>query len=97
MKEGIEDIAKKGVTEEELDKVKKFKVKSFNDSQNQNGYWQQLIMQKATWNLDGQKDYVNLVNSVSSEDIMKFVNKYLLKHKNTTTVVMLPSTLLENK
>ena len=93
MQIGIQDIAQKGVTDEELDKIKKFELKQFADSQRENAYWQGLIIEKVEWGKDGQKDYEKIINGLNSKDIQKFVNKTLLKKPNTSTIIMLPATL----
>ena len=93
MQIGIQDIAQKGVTDEELDKIKKFELKQFADAQRENAYWQNLIVEKVEWGKDGQKDYEKIINGLNSKDIQKFVKKTLLKKPNTSTIIMLPSTL----
>ena len=93
MQIGIQDIAQKGVTNEELDKIKKFELKQYADNQRDNYYWQNLIMDKINWGKDGQKDYEKFINGLNSKDIQKFVNKTLLKKPNTSTIIMLPASL----
>ena len=91
----IDKIAAEGVTAEELDKVKKFELKSFNDKQRENGYWQGLIGNKVNWNKDTQKDYEKAIQSLSSKDVQNFVKKVLLKQNNCITVSMLPEDMTE--
>jgi zinc protease len=93
MQIGIQDIAQKGVTDEELDKIKKFELKQYADNQRDNYYWQNLIVEKVEWGKDKQKDYEKIINGLNSKDIQKFVNKTLLKKPNTSTIIMLPATL----
>ena len=93
MEIGIQDIAQKGVTDDELDKIKKFELKQYADNQRENAYWQNLIIEKVEWGKDGQKDYEKLINGLNSKDIQKFVNKTLLKKPNTSTIIMLPASL----
>jgi zinc protease len=81
------------VTDEELDKIKKFELKQYADNQRDNYYWQNLIVEKVEWGKDGQKDYEKLINGLNSKDIQKFVKKTLLKKPNTSTIIMLPATL----
>ncbi len=97
MEEGIMDIAKNGVTAEELDKVKAFEAKEFDSNQKKNNYWQNLIAAKTRWNKDEHTNYVKTMQSVTSADIKKFVNKFLLKQKNRTTISMLPEDLSEEQ
>ena len=91
----IDKIAAEGVTAEELDKVKKFELKSFNDKQRENGYWQGLIGSKVNWNKDTQKDYEKTLQSLTSKDIQNFVKNVLLKQNNCITVSMLPEDMTE--
>ena len=91
----IDKIAAEGVTAEELDKVKKFELKSFNDKQRENGYWQGLIGSKVNWKKDTQKDYEKTLQSLTSKDIQNFVKNVLLKQNNCITVSMLPEDMTE--
>ena len=91
----IDKIAAEGVTAEELDKVKKFELKSFNDKQRENGYWQGLIGSKVNWNKDTQKDYEKTIQGITSKDIQNFVKNVLLKQNNCITVSMLPEDMTE--
>ena len=91
----IDKIAAEGVTAEELDKVKKFELKSFNDKQRENGYWQGLIGSKVNWNKDTQKDYEKTLQGITSKDIQNFVKNVLLKQNNCITVSMLPEDMTE--
>ncbi len=93
--QGIEEIAKNGVTAEELDKVKAFKSKEYEEAQKKNGYWQSAIVEKVRWNKDRRNGYLEAVNSVTSKDIQKFVKKFLLKHNNRVTITMLPEDMAE--
>ncbi len=95
MEQGILEIAKDGVTKEELDKVKEFELKEYADGQHKNGYWQSLIMALNNWKQDEQTGYEDTIRNLTSEDIRKFVNDVLLKQHNRVTVTMLPADLKE--
>lgn len=95
MKQGIDDIAAKGVTAEELDKVITFNLKDFADSQKKNGYWMNLIEMKTRWNKDERTGYENVLKSLTSKDIQDFVNNVLLKQHNRITVSMRPTDFTE--
>lgn len=97
MQEAIDDIAKNGVTSEELDKVKKFEIKNYADNQRKNSYWQGLISTKVRWSKDEQTGYEDTVNGISSDDIRQFVNGVMLKQKNCITVSMLPTDMRDRK
>jgi len=97
MEQGVRDIAKHGVTAEELDKVKQFEQKQFADAQRDNSYWHNLIIERTQWNKDNRAGFEETLQALTSEDIRKFVNKVLLKQHNRTTVVMLPASFDEGK
>lgn len=97
MKQGIDEIASNGVTTEELDKVQKFELKDYADSQKKNGYWAGLILAKNNWNKDEQTGYEDAVKSVTSDDIKAFVNDVLLKQGNCITISMRPTDFTETE
>jgi len=97
MEEGLLDIARKGVTAEELDKVKQFELKQFADVQRNNGYWQGLVMELTQWGRNNREGYEETIKALTSADIQAFVNDVLLKQHNRTTVVMLPADFEEGK
>ena len=95
MKQGIDDIAAQGVTDEELEKVKQFELKDYADSQKKNGYWMGLIYNKSIWNKDERTGFEDAVKSVTSKDIQDFVNNVLLKQNNCVTVSIRPTDMTE--
>lgn len=90
MQVGIDDIAAKGVTEEELNKVKEFEIKDYNDNQRENSYWQNQIVMTTLWGKNDHDGALDAIKSVTSKDIQDFVNNYLMKQHNRVTVTMLP-------
>ena len=90
MQVGIDDIAAKGVTEEELNKVKEFEIKDYNDKQRENAYWQNQIVGAAVWGKDDRTGALEAIKSLTSKDVQDFVNNYLLKQHNRVIVTMLP-------
>lgn len=95
MRQGIEDIAKSGVTKEELAKVLEFELKDYADSQKKNEYWQSLITEKVIWGNDQYTGYEDALRSVSSDTIKDFVNSVLLKRGNCVTVSIRPTDFTE--
>ncbi|MBR1732533.1 MAG: insulinase family protein, partial [Alloprevotella sp.] len=96
MRQGIEDIAKSGVTEEELNKVKEFELKEYADNQKQNNYWQSLISNRVDWNVDRRTGREDAIKSVTTADVQAFCRDLLLRQNNCATVVMLPANLEEH-
>ncbi len=95
MKQGIEDIAKNGVTADELEKVLAFELKDNADNQKKNGYWMNLITEKVIWNKDLRTNYESTLKSITSKDIQDFVNNVVLKQNNCITVSMRPTDMTE--
>lgn len=97
IRESIDDIAKNGVTDEELDNVRKFELKDYADSQRKNNYWQNSIIDKTFWNIDTRNGYEEALKSVSSKDIQEFVNNIMLRDNNCATIIMLPESFKETE
>ena len=95
MKQGIDDIAKNGVTADELEKVLAFELKDNADNQKKNGYWMNLITEKVIWNKDLRTNYEATLKSITSKDIQDFVNNVVLKQNNCITVSMRPTDMTE--
>ena len=95
MQKGIDDIAKDGVTEEELNKFKEFELKEYADNQRSNSYWQELVTAKVNFNQDMQTGYEDCLKNLSSNDIKAFVNDVLLKQFNRAIITILPTNFSE--
>ena len=95
MQKGIEEIAKDGVTEEELKKFKEFELKEYADQQRSNNYWQELITSKVNFGKDLQTGYEECVKSLTSDDVKAFVNDVLLKQFNRAIITILPTDFSE--
>ncbi len=90
MKEGLHELAKNGVRPDELEEVKRFEIKQYEEQQRNNGYWQGLIEQKNMWNKDDRTGYLEAIKSLTSADVQRFANKVLLRDGNCATIIMLP-------
>ena len=97
MEQGLNEIAKDGVTDEELNEVKQFEHKEYEEAQRRNGYWQGLISAKNNWGKDGRKNYLETLDAVTSADIKAFVNGVLLRDRNRATIIMLPEGVMKKK
>lgn len=96
IRQGIEDIAKNGVTEEELGKVKEFELKEYADNQKKNSYWQELITERNDWKIDLRTGREAAIRSVTAADVQKFCQE-ILKKGTCLTVTMLPASLEEKE
>lgn len=92
MRQDLDDIAKNGVTAEELDKVKKYELKTYDDSQRQNAYWQNAAVETVEWDVDPVTGFKETVEAITSADVQAFVRDVVLKQGNCVTVTMLPAT-----
>lgn len=88
--QGLERMAAKGVSKQDLDDVVKYRLKRYADNQRSNGYWSSLISAKALYGVDLRTGYEETVKSITSADIQNFLNKVVLRQNNRTTVVMTP-------
>lgn len=73
---GIDEFIAKGPKVEDLDKVKKYMVKTFHQNQKENGYWMNVLNQYFWMNFDMNKDYEKTVNEVSINDLKQFAKKF---------------------
>ena len=95
MDQGLNDIAEKGVTAEEIEKVVKYELKTFADAQKQNSYWENNITDFLRWNKDNINGYEEAYKALTSDEIRKFAKDVVLGKKNCVTVSMLPASLKE--
>lgn len=95
IKEGIEEVAMKGISQRYLDDFKKFELKQLEDNQRQNSYWQSLIALKEGWGRDEATGMKEAIENMTSEKVQQFVKDVMLKQNNKVTVTMLPADLTE--
>jgi len=95
IRESIDDIAKNGVTADELDNVRKFELKDYDDNQRKNGYWTTCISDLTFLGIDTKNTLKEEIEKVTSDDIKNFVNNIMLKDNNCTNVIMLPENFEE--
>lgn len=95
MDQGINDIAEKGVTAEEIEKVVKYELKTFADNQKENAYWEGNITNYIRWNNNDVEGYEEAYKTLTSAEIQKFAKEVILGKKNCITVTMLPASMKE--
>ena len=95
MDQGINDIAEKGVTAEEIEKVVKYELKTFADNQKENAYWEGNITNYIRWNNNDVEGYEEAYKALTSAEIQKFAKEVILGKKNCITVTMLPASMKE--
>ena len=85
--EGINDFIANGPKNEDLDKVKKYLIKTFQQNQKENGYWMGILSNILWEGLDMRKDYEATVNAISANDLKKFAKDFF-GQKNMIEVSM---------
>ena len=83
----LEKIIAEGPTEAQIQKVKEYMLKKYNDNQKENGYWMGNLNEYFYTGLDKNANYDTIVNSITAKDIQKFAAA-LVKQGNKTTVIM---------
>lgn len=89
IKAEIQNIANNGCKSDDLDKVKKVTIKNYEERLKTNDYWISTIEKIILHGIDFNKDYIEIVNSVTSEDIQAVVNS-ILDDNNVIEAVLLP-------
>ena len=97
VRQSIDEIAANGVTSEELTSFKLFQQKQYDNNQRQNGYWAGLMEDKIEWDIDGQTEFVSILEKLSSDDIRNYVKDVVLKANNCITIIMLPEDFTEKE
>jgi zinc protease len=85
--EQLNKMAKVGPTTEQMEKIKKYMLKKYNDAQKENGYWLNNLNEYFYSGVDNTKDYVQMVNDITINDVKHFLDE-LLKQGNEIQVVM---------
>lgn len=83
----LEKLAAAGPTEEQIQKVKEYMLKKYNDNQKENGYWMGNLNEYFYTGVDRNAGYDTLVSGITAKDIQEFAAE-LLKQGNKVTVVM---------
>lgn len=83
----LNNVAKAGPTESDLNKVKEFMLKKHAEDLKENSYWMNSIDEYLFTGMNPLKDYTEIVNSITVKDIQKFIDD-LLKQKNEIEVSM---------
>ena len=84
----LETLAK-DIPDTELKKMKEYMLKRYDEQVRENGYWLGVMEDAAMNGIDSYSDYKKIINSLTAEQMEKFVGQ-LLKQGNRCEVVMLP-------
>lgn len=85
----LEKVAKEGPVEEHVEKVRSYMLKTFDEQVKVNGAWSNWLMQYYFYGKDYYSDNIELVKSITKEDIRVFLAG-LLKQGNFIEVSMVP-------
>ncbi|MCR5179824.1 MAG: insulinase family protein [Bacteroidaceae bacterium] len=85
----FEDIARNGVAEESLTKVKEYLLKTYQQNQRENGWLMSRIQTIAFRGIDPAENYESVVKAITVDDI-KSLAASVLKDNNRVRVVMRP-------
>ena len=84
----LETLAK-DIPDTELKKMKEYMLKRYDEQVRENGYWLGVMEDAAMNGIDSYSDYKKIINSLTAEQMEKFVGQ-LLKQGNRCEVIMLP-------
>ncbi len=84
----LERIGNEGPREQDLQKVKEYKLKKHAEDMESNRYWMSAIQDNVRDGINIMKGYDELVNSITGEDIAKMVKTILIGYRKE--VVQLP-------
>lgn len=73
---GIDDFIANGPKAEDLNKVKEYMLKTYQQNQKENGYWLNILNEYYWDNLDMNTGYENMVNSITANDLKEFAKNF---------------------
>lgn len=85
----VQNLAKEGPSDTNLNKVKEYMLKKHAENLKENSYWMGAINAYVKNGVDTVDGYEGLINSISKEDIRKFTNDLFVKQKNEIEISMI--------
>ena len=76
IKKGINDFIAQGPKEENLDKVKEYMLKTYQENQKENGYWTSMLQEYYWDGLDMNTGYEDTVKSITVADLKAFAKAF---------------------
>lgn len=70
-------VAKNGITQEQLKKVKQYLKKVYGEDVMENSYWQVMIKNYLKYGIDFNRDYLSTLDSITTEDVRAFIANYI--------------------
>lgn len=85
----LNSIAEDGPRAEDFSKVKEYMMKQYTENLKENNYWLGILSNKYFYGEDLYSNYLDIVKSITADDIKDFA-KQLLSQGNEAVVVMMP-------
>lgn len=77
VRDAITQVAREGISQEQLDKVKKYMRKVYGEDLEDNTYWMAMMKNQAKYGLDFHNDYLNTLDAITVDDIRNFVATHI--------------------
>jgi len=84
----LQNVANNGPREQDLKKVKEFLVKKHSEDMENNRYWMNCIQSQERDNINPMKDYNEIINSITADDVANMAKAVLKGYKKE--VVQIP-------
>lgn len=84
----LQNVANNGPREQDLKKVKEFLVKKHSEDMENNRYWMSCIQSVERDNINPMKDYNDIINSITADDVANMAKAVLKGYKKE--VVQIP-------
>jgi len=83
----VKKMAAEGPSAEQMQKIRDYLIKAYNDNQKENSYWISTLDEFYYTNVDFNAGYTDIVNSITANDIKNFASE-LIKQGNKVTVIL---------
>ena len=84
----LQNVANNGPREQDLKKVKEFLIKKHSEDMENNRYWMSCIQTQERDNMNPMKDYNDIINSITADDVANMAKAVLKGYKKE--VVQIP-------
>ena len=92
IKQGLQDFIANGPATEDLNKVKEYMLKTYQQNQKENGYWMGALNEFYWTGLDMNKDYEATVNGVTIDDLKAFAKAFIGQNNVIEVSMSTPAT-----
>ena len=87
--QAVERMARQGTDSAYLERAREYSLKVIEEQRQKNAYWHSLIASAVVWNYDPSEGQEEVLRTVTSEDLQRFMAR-LLKEGSRVEVVMTP-------